>query len=141
MTEFSTERTRADKIAAPQVPPTKIPREGLITLHVEANPCARVFQRVLRLVTGSALIPVDVLFEQGGKIITIDLRIDRADFVPTAWFLGQIEGVPAVRSADFLDHRGQSLFPAKVGDDGDLIAVGSLGRVGWQDGRGIDGAT
>src|SRR3546814_9900224 len=41
--------------------PAKFPRERLILLHIQASRCPHVFDRVLQLVTGAALIPVDVV--------------------------------------------------------------------------------
>lgn len=116
----------SDVATASKFYPAKVPRERLVRLHVEAVPSDRVFARVLRLVTGAAIIPVDITLEHGAKNLSIDILFDRESFAPSTWILAQIEGVPSIKSADFLDLQGRSLFPAKESDDGDLIAVASL---------------
>lgn len=84
----------------------------MIALHIEAIPCPLVVGRVLRLISRRALVPVDVAFEKGVKTVSINIMLDRAQFVPSRGFIDQLEGLPSVKWAEFLDHRGQALFTA-----------------------------
>jgi acetolactate synthase regulatory subunit len=92
--------------------PTKAPRERAVVLHIEATHCPKVFRRVLRLVTGRAIVPVDIILENSAKTVSIDILLDRMDFAPSLLFIDQLEGLPSVKSAEFLDCRGQVLEPA-----------------------------
>src|SRR3546814_20782374 len=102
--------------------PAKFPRERLILLYIQASRCPHVFDRVLQLVTGAALIPVDVVLEYGTRSIVIEIQFDRARFKPSPWILEQIERIPSVRSADFLDHLRRPSMSA--GEDGHSTIAG-----------------
>lgn len=85
------------------------------------------------------LVPVDISLKKGAKRLVIDVLLDPVHITPSLWFLEQIEGLPAVKSAEYFDHRGRSLLPAPAGGEGELIAIGSLvdgvaarGRRGWR---------
>lgn len=101
----------------------KPPRERLVSLRVEAAPCAHVFERVLREVAARAGAPVDIAVHRGSRTIEIDLVFDRAVFAPSPAFIVQIEAIPAVKSADVFDCRGRSLFAAADGGDAPSAAL------------------
>lgn len=126
MSEFRSEGARDNVADAYPNLPSKCPRERLMTLHVEAEHCPHVFARILHLVTGQVLVPVDISLEKGAKRLVIDVLLDPVHITPSLWFLEQIEGLPAVKSAEYLDHRGRSLLPAPAGGEGERIAIGSL---------------
>lgn len=95
---------------AADIPTAKCPRERLLWLQVRALHCPLVFERVLGLVTGAAIIPVDVALETDDRTFVIEIQFDRAQFMPTHWILKQVEGVPSVRSAEFLDASRRQLL-------------------------------
>lgn len=103
---------------------SKCPREQLLLLRVEAAHCPNVFRHILHFVTAAAAVPVDVTLENGAKRLTIEIVLDRTAIDPTCRFLSQIEDIPAVKSAEFLDYRGRVFVAAPDLDAGERIIGG-----------------
>ncbi|RYY28800.1 MAG: hypothetical protein EOP62_02820 [Sphingomonadales bacterium] len=93
--------------------PRKSPRESLVLLRVEASPCTLVLERILFFVNSAALRPADMAIDYGRKWQMIEIWLDGNAFAPSEWFLTQLEGLPAVKLAEFFDGFGSPLVLAQ----------------------------